>query len=133
MNPVIRVTAAVIEKGQKVLVAKRKKGDRFEGLWEFPGGKIEPGETEQACLSRELYEEFGITSEIKSIFHRHIYSYAHADIELITMKVNHLSGEFLLNDHDEIKWLTPVEINNLELVPADREIAKKLQAQNAGL
>lgn len=59
-----QVTAAVIEKDGRVLIAQRKTGDALAGKWEFPGGKLEPGETPEACLRRELREEFGVETEI---------------------------------------------------------------------
>ena len=63
MNSVMRqVTAAVLVRDGKVLIAQRKRGNALAGKWEFPGGKLEPGETSEACLRRELLEEFGVKS-----------------------------------------------------------------------
>jgi 8-oxo-dGTP diphosphatase len=67
VNEPTRVTAAILRKEGKILIAKRQSGDAFEGKWEFPGGKIEEGETPEQCLRRELFEEFGIDASIGNL------------------------------------------------------------------
>ena len=71
----IDVTAAIIRKNGKVLIARRARGQHLEGLWEFPGGKIENGETPEACLKRELFEEFGIDVRIGRFIAESCFSY----------------------------------------------------------
>lgn len=128
-----RVTAAIIEKGGKVLIARRNKISHLSGRWEFPGGKIDPPETPEQCLKRELKEEFNIESEIGNFVCSSKFIYAHISIKLLVYKVRHISGEFKLIDHDEIKWVALKELNKYDLIEADKSVVKKLisRAQNA--
>jgi mutator protein MutT len=118
----LKVLAAVIENGGRILIARRKNTDRFGGQWEFPGGKLEPGETPELCLERELMEEFGIASRIG----RRLGS-AKADspdyaIRLDAYEAFHLAGEFELREHDEIRWAAPSELAGYDLTEPDRRL-----------
>lgn len=115
----IRVTAAVLEHDGLVLIARRPEGDRLGGLWEFPGGKIEPGEDPRACLARELHEEFGITAEVGAFLVAHTHRYPHVEIELLSYRAVHVAGAFELRDHDELLWVAPHELVDYEFAPAD--------------
>ena len=123
----IRVTAAIIEKDGKILIAKRKTGDKlFAGLWEFPGGKVEEGETPEECMARELKEELDIEVEVGELITSNKHKYPHGIFELLAYRVKHVSGEMVLNDHEEIKWVTADEMSNYEFPPADLPIIKEL-------
>lgn len=122
----IKVTAAVIEKDGKILIAKRKKGTRLEGKWEFPGGKLKCNETPEECLKRELQEEFGIETKVEDFICSSEYIYPHISIELLAYRVKYVSGEFFLTDHDEIKWVPIQELNNYEFAPADIPVVNKI-------
>lgn len=126
----IDVTAAVIEKNSLILCAKRAKGQHLESYWEFPGGKIEHGETPEQCLKRELKEEFTIESEIGEFVAESIFDYAEKRIRLLAYKVKHLSGDFKLIDHDEIRWLPLNELDSLKWAPADLPIIRALKTQS---
>ena len=115
----ITVTAAVIEKNGKILIARRKAGSRLGGLWEFPGGKLEPGENPKECLRRELHEEFGIDTEIGEFLVSHIHEYTHGTIKLLSYRAHHLEGNFDLRDHEEVSWVEPKEFGKYEFAPAD--------------
>ena len=115
----IDVTAAIIIKDDKVLAARRKPGMHLAGCWEFPGGKVKAGESPEACLARELQEEFGVTTRIGPHFGESTYDYGSKVVHLIAYKVEHLSGDFQLIDHDEIRWLRSDELNTVEWAPAD--------------
>jgi 8-oxo-dGTP diphosphatase len=114
-----QVTAAVIEKDGLILLAQRKAGDTLGGKWEFPGGKLEPGETPQACLRRELMEEFGVDTEIGDFVCSSRFEYKHLPIELLVYRARHVAGEFKLNDHDRIEWVAPADLKNFDLSSAD--------------
>lgn len=126
-----QVAAAVMEKDSKVLIAKRKKNDTLGGLWEFPGGKVEPGETPQGCLKRELKEEFDIEAEIGQLISATTFRYFFIPIELLAYRVRHISGDFKVNEHDEIKWVKPSDFKDHDLVNADKPIAKAILTYKA--
>lgn len=121
-----QVTAAVIEKDGKVLIAQRRKGSTLAGKWEFPGGKIEPGETAEACLKRELKEEFNIDAEIGKFIMASRFRYCLVPIELLAYRVKHVFGDFKANEHDQIRWVSPSELGSYDFMPADRPIVRML-------
>jgi len=125
LNP-IKVTAAVIEKDGKILIAKRKAGDRLGGKWEFPGGKLGRGETPEECLRRELKEELDIDAEIGEFICSTRFRYWLVPLELLVYKVRYLAGEFKALDHDEIAWVRPSELGAYDFVKADVRVVGKL-------
>ncbi len=122
----IKVTAAVIEKDGKILIAKRKKSDRMGGKWEFPGGKLGLGETPEACLKRELKEELNIEAEIGEFICSAKFSYMLVPLELLVYKARYVSGEFKALDHDELQWVAPSELEKYDFVKADVTVVRKL-------
>ena len=124
----IRVTAAIIESENKILIAQRKAKDNlFGGLWEFPGGKIEDGETPKECMARELKEELEIEVEVGRLIISNKHRYPNGIYELLVYKVEHISGNFVLNDHDEIKWITIDEISKFDFPSANTPIINYLK------
>jgi 8-oxo-dGTP diphosphatase len=121
-----KVTAAIIEKEGKILIARRKKGDSMADKWEFPGGEIEPNETPEQCLKRELFEEFGIEVKVGEFIGSSRVFESRQPIELIAYKVSHISGEFKPSAHEETRWVLPSEFNGYDFAEADRMIIKKL-------
>ena len=127
-SKIIRVTAAILEKDGKILIAKRKTGDElFAGLWEFPGGKVEEGETPEKCMARELKEELDIEVEIGELITSNKHKYPQGIFELLAYRVKHISGEMVLNDHEEMKWATADDMPRFEFPPADLPIIKYLR------
>lgn len=124
----LRVLAAVLEKDGRWLIAKRKKGDRFSGLWEFPGGKLESGETPRECLARELHEEFGIRARIGRFLALVRYRSPAFSIDLAAYAVSHFSGAFNLHDHEEIRWVTPGQAGRYSLTEPDKLLVAELKA-----
>ena len=122
----VPVTAAIILRDGKILLAQRSPTDRNAGLWEFPGGKIESGETPEACLKRELEEEFGIIANIGHLFAQSDYCYNHIFIRLLAYIVTCWEGDFQLLNHAAIAWVLPDELLQYPLSPADIPIAQKL-------
>lgn len=125
------VTAAILQMDGKILIAKRRKGDALENKWEFPGGKIEPGESPEQCLARELMEELGVQTQVKGFFCSSIFEYPHMKIQLLAYDVVFLSGQFYLHDHQEIRWITPEELGLYDFAEADIPIVQQLKARFA--
>jgi 8-oxo-dGTP diphosphatase len=108
-----------------------KKGDRFAGLWEFPGGKLEQGETPEECLARELYEELGIRARVGRSLGSVYYSSPGFAIELIAYRVSHPAGSFRLQDHEEVRWVSPSEVGQFALTEPDKLLLEKLLTKDA--
>ena len=119
MKKLIDVAAAVIVKSNRVLAARRRHGIHLAGYWEFPGGKVEEGETPESCLARELKEEFNIDTKIGSFLGESVYDYGVSIVRLMAYQVEHLSGEFELVDHDELCWLSVDDLDTVDWAPAD--------------
>jgi 8-oxo-dGTP diphosphatase len=119
MKKQIDVVAAIIEKDNKIFAARRKPGLHLAGYWEFPGGKLEPGETPEQCLLRELKEELCIAARIGRYVGESLYDYGNKVVRLLAYQVEHVEGEFQLIDHDELCWLEIEEMTGLEWAPAD--------------
>jgi 8-oxo-dGTP diphosphatase len=124
----IEVTAGLILHEGKVLIARRKAGKHLAGFWEFPGGKIEPGEAPEASLQRELEEELGVRVKVGEAFMVNDHIYPEKTVRLHSFLVHHLSGEFTLHDHSAIEWVKPSELFDFLLAPADVPIAERLVA-----
>ena len=122
----VPVTAAIIRKDDKVLIAKRKRA-LMGSPWEFPGGKLENNETFRECLKRELREEFDIDVEVGAFLctQKHVLN-CQSGINLHAYEVTHISGEFRLRDHEEIRWVTLEELEEYNFPDADRMIVKFL-------
>jgi|APSaa5957512622_1039677.scaffolds.fasta_scaffold52608_2 8-oxo-dGTP diphosphatase len=127
----IDVVAAIIIDGEKVLIARRANHKSLPGKWEFPGGKVEEGETPKEALVRELTEEFEITTEIGSLFKTIEHSYGDFDIRLAAYFTKIVAGNFRLSDHDKILWVDSVALTKYDLAAADLPIAKELAKINS--
>jgi len=122
----VPVTAAVINRGAEVLVARRPGGGRHPGAWEFPGGKVEEGETARECLIREMREELGIEVAVGEELARVAYSYPDLAIELIAFSCEIEAGEPRDIGCSEHAWVEPAALDGFELLPADRELLRML-------
>lgn len=122
----VPVTAGIIRKDGKVLIAKRKRA-LMGSPWEFPGGKVEKDETLQECLKRELREELGIEAEIGAFLcaQKHVLNCQSA-IHLFAYEVTHISGDFQLRDHEEIRWVPVEELEQYNFPDTDRVIVQYL-------
>ena len=120
------VTAAILIRGDKVFIGQRKAGKRLEHLWEFPGGKLENGETQQDCLVREMREEFGIEVAVLEFFGESIYHYRHGSIRLVAYLVDWIDGEMSPIDHQDCRWVSFDDLKSYEFVPADVPFVQKL-------
>lgn len=126
LNKTIDVVAAVIKKDNKFLIARRAKGKHLAGLWEYPGGKVELGESDETSLARELGEEFGISVKVKQYLTSSFFRYEKVNINLKAYLVEHIAGDFVLIDHDSIEWITFDEFQNYLFAPADLPINEYL-------
>ena len=123
----IQVTAAVIEQDDKFLIVRRKKGKSNEHKWEFPGGKIEPNETPQQCLARELHEELGISAQVDEYLTESRFHYRDIEYCLMAYRTRWVSGEYELRDHDRLEWVTTSELSQYDFTEADVKIVSFLQ------
>ena len=121
-----QVTAAFLEKDGKILIAQRKAGDALAGKWEFPGGKLEPGETPEECLKRELMEEFGVETRIGAFICSSKFEYKHLPIELLVYRAYHVAGEFKLHDHDRMEWVSLAGMKDYDFSSADIPVVEHL-------
>tara|TARA_B100000902_G_C27247011_1_gene883154 strand:+ start:1130 stop:1522 length:393 start_codon:yes stop_codon:yes gene_type:complete len=126
MKEVIKVAGAIIKKNDKYLIARRAPGDRSEGFWEFPGGKIEHGETSFECIKRELKEELNIDAEIGKLYSQYIYDHPHISYELFFYEVKFFSGNLKKNVHDKIKWEKLENFHNYVFLPGDGPVIQEL-------
>ena len=124
MKKQIDVAAAIIFKDNKVFAARRKPGIHLAGYWEFPGGKVERGETPKQCLFRELQEELCVTTKVGQYVGESLYDYGTKIIRLLAYQVEHIEGKFELIDHDEFCWLAAGELGSVEWAPADIPIVE---------
>ncbi|MCF8010292.1 MAG: (deoxy)nucleoside triphosphate pyrophosphohydrolase [Clostridiales bacterium] len=122
----IKVTAALLIKEDKILIARRNKRDKLAYKWEFPGGKIENGETPEECLKREMYEEFQIDISVGEYFGDSIYSYEHVTIKLLAYWARWDNGNLTPKVHDEFKWVSLNKLKYFDFAPADIPLIKKL-------
>ena len=125
----ITVVAALIERDGKLLACQRKRGGKFELLWEFPGGKVEPGETPGNALARELLEELGVRARIGREVYRTRHQYAHMrePLELIFFSATVPAAPEIRNlVFEQIRWCEPASLRELDFLPADRELIERL-------
>ena len=116
----IHVVAALIRRRGKVLLDRRPPGGRHAGLWEFPGGKREPGETDEQALARELFEELGVESTIGAEVARS-RNLADVDITLVLYQAE-IRGEPVAKEVDAVEWFDPQALASLPMPPADKPL-----------
>ena len=119
------VMAAVVVRDGKYMICKRGPGRRLEGVWEFPGGKLEPGETPEQGLERELREELGIETRVEGILDAQLESEFNEFI-ILYYRTRIISGEPALTEHSEIRYVLPVELAGYEFSTADANAAARL-------
>ena len=127
-TPAIDVVGAVIRDGGRVLLAQRPEGKAQAGLWEFPGGKIEPGETPEEALKREIREELDTEIEVGSLIRTIDYDYPTFHLTLHCFLCTVKSGSLRLNEHEAAKWLRADELYSVDWLPADLIILPQIHA-----
>ena len=121
------VVAALIWEGERFLACQRPANKARALLWEFVGGKVEPGETLEQALIRECREELDITVEPRDIFMEVIHEYPDLTVRLTLFNAVIAQGTPKALEHNDIRCITTAEINSLDFCPADEEILKKLK------
>ncbi|HKS93642.1 MAG TPA: Nudix family hydrolase [Gammaproteobacteria bacterium] len=125
---IIQVVAAVLKDGQgRVLVNQRPAGKPWAGYWEFPGGKIEAGETPRAALERELQEELGLTVHAAQAWLQLSHDYPERRVELNVWRVQRYSGAAQAHEGQAFAWMRPEALVGLNLLPADAPIVRALR------
>jgi 8-oxo-dGTP diphosphatase len=124
----IEVVAAVIRKGDRIFATQRGYGD-FKDRWEFPGGKMEPGETPQEALEREIREELCADIEVDSYVDTVEWDYPAFHLTLHCFMCSLRSDALHLNEHEAARWLGAGEIDSLDWLPADRDLLPKIIAE----
>jgi 8-oxo-dGTP diphosphatase len=122
----IDVAAGIVLRGERVLVTRRLAGSHLGGLWEFPGGKIEPGETPAAALRRELAEELGVGVRVGPLWGILSHRYPERDVRLHVLFAWIARGEPRPVASEELRWATPVELVELPFPGADRPVLRAL-------
>ena len=120
------VVAALIWDKDKFMICQRPAHKARGLLWEFVGGKLEPGETKEQALIRECQEELAVTLSIGDVFMDVVHEYPDLTVHLTLFNAAILEGIPKKLKHNDIKWITPSEISNYEFCPADVEILKKI-------
>lgn len=124
--PVMEVAAALVFRGGRLLVTQRPAGRRFAGLWEFPGGKREPGESWEACLRREIREELACTIEVGPAFDEVVHPEPDKTLHLRFFLGRLAAGEPQPLECAEVAWVARAELAALEFPPADTALLARL-------
>lgn len=119
MKSPIKVVGAVIVRNESVLAAQRGPGKALTGLWEFPGGKIEPDESAADALTREIEEELGCRIKVGEHVHTTTHEYEFGAIELATYYATLATGTPIASEHSELRWVPFDDLQSLEWAPAD--------------
>ena len=124
---VIEVVAALIWCGNKFMICQRPANKARALLWEFVGGKVEPGESKEQALARECKEELNIMLSVGDVFMDVMHEYPDVIVHLTLFNATISDGEPQKLEHNDIRWITPSEIPNYEFCPADVEILEKIK------
>lgn len=118
----VEVVAALIWDHDRFLICQRPTNKARPLLWEYVGGKVEPGETKEAALVRECKEDLNITTSVHSVFFDVVHEYPDITIHLTLFNASISGGKITLLEHNDFRWILPSEISNFEFCPADESI-----------
>ena len=125
----VDVVAALIWRGEAFLICQRPAGKARGLLWEFAGGKVEPGETPQQALVRECREELGVTVGVGEAFMEVTHEYPDLTVHLTLFNAEIASGTPQKLEHNDIRWISPEEIDGYDFCPADEVILQKIRRE----
>lgn len=120
-----RIIAAAIMDENKILVARRNYGT-LDGYWEFPGGKVEPGETDVECICREIQEEFSTKIVVQKYLGEENFQVDNKNYNIVLYQAKLLSADVQLSVHSEIAWVSKEDLEKYKLAPVDERLAKNL-------
>jgi mutator protein MutT len=126
MESLITVAAAIIRQGEHILLTRRQPDAHLPNLWEFPGGKVEPGESLSEALRRELLEELGVRAEIRDEYYATIHHYPTKSVDLHFFNCVIIDGEPRAIEVAEFRWVKPEELSSYEFPKADLELVERL-------
>ena len=124
----IEVVAAIICDGNRIFATQRGYGE-WKDWWEFPGGKMEPGETPEAALQREIREELATEISVENLITTVSYDYPNFHLTMHCYLCNVKSGSLTLLEHEAAKWLTRDELSSVKWLPADEEVVEKIKSR----
>lgn len=129
----VRVVAAVIkainENGEPIIFATQRGYGDFKGGWEFPGGKIEEGETPQEALKREIMEELDTEISVGELINTVEYDYTTFHLSMDCFWCEIVKGDLVLKEHEAAKWLTKEQLNSVEWLPADIKLVENISTK----
>lgn len=128
MKKQTEVVAALIWNGDRFMICQRPAHKARGLLWEFVGGKVEPGETKQAALVRECREELDVTVSVGEPYMDVVHDYPDLLVHLTLFSARIAEGTLRLLEHNDLRWITPAEIPEYDFCPADVEILDKIRA-----
>ena len=127
----VKVVAAVItacnENGEKIIFATQRGYGEFKDGWEFPGGKVEPRETPQAALKREIMEELETEIEVGDLIETIEYDYPTFHLSMDCFWAEIVKGDLVLREHEAAKWLTKEQLESVDWLPADLGLVEKVR------
>lgn len=125
----MKVTSAIIIKDNKILITQKGSKGRFAHKWEFPGGKIDAGETPEECILREIFEELRIGIQVDGFFCECVHTYPEGQNIVLAYCCSWQSGDITLTEHNDYKWVTVEELNQYDFTPADILVADRLRSE----
>ncbi len=125
----VHVAAALIRRDDRFMICQRPANKARGLLWEFVGGKVEPGETPSQALVRECREELGVEVETGDVYTELIHKYPDLTIRLTLFNTRIVSGQLQKLEHNDIRWIRPDEIDDYDFCPADEEILALLKQE----
>lgn len=131
-SPIVTVAAAIIRRDGRFLLTERPEGVHLGGRWEFPGGKVEPGESLESALVREVAEELGITVEAGRLYMETTHRYPEREVHLHFFECRIATGTPETHSATALGWFRPEELSRLNLPEANAELVKRLQTEELG-
>ncbi|MDD2647298.1 MAG: (deoxy)nucleoside triphosphate pyrophosphohydrolase [Eubacteriales bacterium] len=123
----LEVVAALVRREGRIMICRRAEGKSNALLWEFPGGKVEKGETMQQAIERECLEELSVTLRAGELCAETVCAYPSGEIHLSLISAEIVSGSVKKLEHNDIRWITPSELSDYEFCPADKKLIESLR------